>query len=73
MNLVINRELQMLLQCYGISDVITYTSIKDDRQNRWVLCTQIEYAYVNILPQITQRNAQGCIISQRLQLNCVLL
>ena len=31
MNLVINRELQMLLQYYGINDVITCTSIKDDR------------------------------------------
>ena len=34
----------------------------------FILCGLIEYSHVNILPQIaqmTQRNAAGCIITQR--------
>ena len=39
----------------------------------FLLCGLIEYSHVNILPQIaqiTQRNAAGCIISQRKTVLC---
>ena len=36
-----------------------------ERHLRFLICKLIEYTYVNILSQIAQRNAAGCIISQR--------
>ena len=61
--------LRLKLFCCFIVLGFVCVNLRDLRETLgFYLCVKIEYSCVNILPQITQmtqRNAAGCIISQR--------